>query len=318
MSKEIFRKEIDQIMETITEQWNIIRAYEGKIPLIEMDIFMSNIRKLYDDLYLLDKLNKTPGFDPDKIRSQITREPSIIFETGIKTKPVSEELQSEVPEPELKVKEVVPEPELAADEPEIFHEPAIIAESELKEEEFSTPETEIRAEIEFQISEPVSPEEFYQQEISSEPSSSKSQGEPEYKPVEIEIAEPRKPAPTPPTDLFGNPTPTLADKFQAERKSVKDQLTTNGNDNSLGNRMQQSQISDLKAAIGINDKFLFINELFKGDLAGYNRAIENLNNCQSRDEAMKRLHEMRMQFNWSDNSSSFTRLSNFLMRRYVS
>lgn len=316
MSKEIFRKEIDQIMETIAEQWNIIRAYEGKIPLIEMDIFMSNIRKLYDDLYLLDKLNKTPGFDPDKIRSQITREPSIIFETGIKPKPVFEEPESE--EPESKVKEVVPEPEPAAFEPEIFPEPAIIAESELKEKEFSTSETEIRSEIEFQISEPVTLEEFHQQEISSEPRSLKVQDEPEYKPVEIEIAEPRKPVPTPPTDLFGNPTPTLADKFQAERKSVKDQLTPNGNDNSLGNRMQQSQISDLKAAIGINDKFLFINELFKGDLAGYNRAIENLNNCQSRDEAMKRLHEMRMQFNWSDNSNSFTRLSNFLMRRYVS
>lgn len=316
MSKEIFRKEIDQIMETIAEQWNIIRAYEGKIPLIEMDIFMSNIRKLYDDLYLLDKLNKTPGFDPDKIRSQITREPSIIFETGIKPKTVFEEPQLE--EPESKVKEVVPEPEPAADVPEIFHEPAIIAESELKEEEFSTSETKIRSEIEFQVSEPVIPEEFHQQEIPSDTSSAKVQDEPEYKPVEIEIAEPRKPAPTPPTDLFGNPTPTLADKFQAERKSVKDQLTTNGNDNSLGNRMQQSQISDLKAAIGINDKFLFINELFKGDLAGYNRAIENLNNCQSRDEAMKRLHEMRMQFNWSDNSSSFMRLSNFLMRRYVS
>ena len=124
----------------------------------------------------------------------------------------------------------------------------------------------------------------------------------------------KKPIPAP--DLFGSHAPTLADRFQTEKKSVNDHLTTEADDNSLGNRMQKSQITDLKSAIGINDKFLFINELFKGDLAGYNRAVEALNSCQTKQEAVEKINEMRNQFNWPEQSSSFLRLNDFIKRRY--
>lgn len=321
MSKEIIRNEIDQILETIAEQWDIIRGYNGKIPLIEMDILMGNVRKLYDDLYLLDKMNKTPGFDPDKIRSQITREPSIVFETGIKQKPPSEEPKEENRE-ELPVPESVsPEPVIEPQqepfifEPEAVSEPEENSQPEMNEMESGMTETYIHSEQKIQTPETMHTLETEITNIQEELIVNEIFEEPE--PIVVEPMTQKKPAQMPVTDLFGNPAPTIADKYQSEKKSVKDQLASNGNDNSLGNRMQQSQILDLKAAIGINDKFLFINELFKGDLAGYNRSIESLNACQTRDEAIEKLNEMRLHYNWTESSSSFSRLNDFLKRRYV-
>lgn len=329
MSKEIIKKEIDQIMETITEQWEIIRAYEGKIPLIEMDIFMGNIRKLYDDFYLLEKINKTPGFDPDRIRSRITQEPAFVFELASNPKPaVSEVTEEPVHHVEPQTVSTSQDEEKPEQEMFIPDEPAYFSDPEQASESPRQPSLELIGESVHDsatIPEPVSqlveaPEEEPVSEILPEPpipavKSDTYDEEPETHKARTEQPVLRKPSPAPLPDLFGS-APTLAEKYQAEKKSVNDQLAANGNDNSLGNRMQQSQIGDLKSAIGINDKFLFINELFKGDLAGYNRAIENLNACQLRQEALDKLNTMRTQFNWSENSTSLARLNEFLKRRY--
>lgn len=298
MSREIIRKEIDQIMETIAEQWDIIRAYEGKIPLIEMDIFMNNLRKLYEDICLIDKMNKTPGFDTGKIKAQITREPSIMFEPEVKTKAAEDE-NTFIEKPPAEEKPELPDmpaKEAAIEEPEPAQESSAEPALERKDAEMIKEEA---PENEDESSEPELPA----TEIDASDHTTK--GEQVF-----------SPSPQQAPDLFGTPAPTLADKYQTEKKSIKDHLTENGKDDSIGNRMQQSQIGSLKTAIGINDKFLFINELFKGDLAGYNRAIELLNACGSQQEALTKLEEMRQQFNWSELSGSYLRLSDFLRRRY--
>ncbi|MDZ7742618.1 MAG: hypothetical protein U5Q03_12920 [Bacteroidota bacterium] len=58
MNKRILKKEISNILEALHEQAEIILSHEGRIPQIEMDIAMGNIRKLYEDFYLLDKENR--------------------------------------------------------------------------------------------------------------------------------------------------------------------------------------------------------------------------------------------------------------------
>jgi len=333
MSKEIIREEIDILMETIAEQWEIIRAYEGKIPFIELDIFLSNIRKLYDDLRLLEKINKSPGFDPEKIKSKFTREPSFVFETGSKPK------QSADPEPQpdpISFTKPEPEPEvIQPEQPKPVAEPAPAPEESASSEPVTETrhssvsneeqEPEIKSSRAFvNIEEQESKPETTEQEnpadqTESEPvqPSSGSNNNNSLEEAKEQSAEPppqKKPMPAP--DLFGSHAPTLADRFQTEKKSVNDQLTTEADDNSLGNRMQKSQITDLKSAIGINDKFLFINELFKGDLACYNRAVEELNSCQTKQEAVEKINQMRNQFNWPEQSSSFLRLNDFIKRRY--
>lgn len=273
MSKEIIIQETDQIIDAINEQWEIIRSYKEKIPFIELDIYIDNLKKLYEKAIFIEKLNK------EKIAEYIDTEEIIQSEptppVTPETKTVSDIIITDAPRQEPIQQDVITEK---------AHEniPDIIPE-----------EKPVKGEIVFEIAEekPVKPE-----------------------PIETQI--PKKHTPLPYPDLFSSSGTTLADKFQTERKTIKDQLSETNNDNSLGDKIQQSQIQDLKSAIGINDKFLFINELFKGDLAGYNKTIESLDKCASRQEALNMLEKFRYQFSWPENSSSLSRLFNFLKRRY--
>jgi hypothetical protein len=319
MSKEIISQEIDEILETIAEQWSIIRSYEEKIPLIELDILRANIRRLYEDIYLVDKMNKAPVFDTERIKSKIVRD------QAVKGEPEQEKEKPPVPLTEE-------EPIAGAIIETEYHEPDILRQSQ------SIPPGEVPVEVS-----PV-PEEVAVRQIFSnfEPvdeTPAKIAEDKSEEPVRVPSPEPTHPATEdqtkhenvphfietpqqkkshpPAPDLFGSYTPSIAEKFHSEKKTMNDQLASGESDNSIGNKMQQSHITDLKSAIGINDKFLFINELFKGDLASYNRAIENLNFCHSKQEALEKLNDLRYQFNWSENTGSYLRLTDFLKRRYA-
>jgi hypothetical protein len=55
LNKTIIREEIQWLLEAIAEQFEAINTYEDKIPQIEFDIIMENIRKLYENLHLLNR-----------------------------------------------------------------------------------------------------------------------------------------------------------------------------------------------------------------------------------------------------------------------
>jgi len=80
-------------------------------------------------------------------------------------------------------------------------------------------------------------------------------------------------------DRFGV-TGTLGEKMSSSRK---DKVVTSV--------MQSKPIADIAAAIGINDKFYYIRELFSGDAAAYSDAVTRLNAAASLGEAMKILDE---------------------------
>ncbi|MEE4255835.1 MAG: hypothetical protein V2I47_02255 [Bacteroidales bacterium] len=111
------------------------------------------------------------------------------------------------------------------------------------------------------------------------------------------------PIPRTTADLFSGPT-TIADSFQAK------------DDNSIASKVNPTDIRDLKMAIGINDKFLFINELFKGDPSVYNQAIENLNTANGMQEATAAIESYRSEYAWSDNSEAYHRLKKIVMSKY--
>ena len=58
MEKEIIRSQIRELLETVTEQIEATDQYKEKIPRIEFDLLLENLRKLYDSLYLLQKAGK--------------------------------------------------------------------------------------------------------------------------------------------------------------------------------------------------------------------------------------------------------------------
>lgn len=143
----------------------------------------------------------------------------------------------------------------------------------------------------------------------------------ESTPQRAEATPKRTEAPAPPkpskqdADLFAGQT--LADKLKSETPSLNEKITQGKSDHSLGQRMQLKPISDLRTAIGINEKFQFVNDLFEGRIELYNDAIINLNNCNSGMVADNILYDLKLKHNWNENAEAYGKLKNFVTRRYM-
>jgi len=116
-------------------------------------------------------------------------------------------------------------------------------------------------------------------------------------------------------DLFG--APSIADKLKSDVPSLNDKMTSGKGDQSLAHRMQLKPITDLKAAIGINEKFQFVNELFDGHTENYNDALTRLNNCDSGSQALWLLDELKSKHNWDEQDDTFNNLKVLINRRYL-
>jgi hypothetical protein len=75
-------------------------------------------------------------------------------------------------------------------------------------------------------------------------------------------------------------TPIIADKFYSP-SSLNEQLGGNINDDDIKVFLKTKPITSLSEAIGVNDKFLFIREIFDGNKPAYNQAISRLDNVKN-------------------------------------
>jgi len=117
-------------------------------------------------------------------------------------------------------------------------------------------------------------------------------------------------------DLFAGQPHTIAETFKPTHKAVGDVLTGNEKDRSIAARIQQSPITDLKSFIGINDRFIFMNELFGGNMKAYDEAINKLNAFTTLEEAMTYFRWLKEQFRMNEKLDSFRRLNEFIHRKY--
>jgi hypothetical protein len=103
------------------------------------------------------------------------------------------------------------------------------------------------------------------------------------------------------------------DQSDSTEISVNDQLSKRNTE--LADQLGASPIKDLKKAIGINDRFVFINELFRGDESMYERSIKTINNFTIYAEAQYWIErELKVKLGW-DNERSVTQDFYALVRR---
>jgi len=157
----------------------------------------------------------------------------------------------------------------------------------------------------------------------AEPVAEKKQA-PKIKKEEIVIKEPVKKEKiitneffaTPPSpDLFTAHT-TIADKFKDDKKLLNEVLSDTKSDKSLAAKMKKNPIKDLKAAIGINEKFKLINQLFEGNLQKYNEIVSKLNGFNSFEEAEKYISFLKAEYNWEETNEVYAELCELVTRRY--
>jgi hypothetical protein len=92
--------------------------------------------------------------------------------------------------------------------------------------------------------------------------------------------------------------PTVGGRFEDE-PTIHGRIATAHAAGTIASRQQHKAVSDLRQAIGINEKFLFINQLFDGNLPVYNQAIDYLNQCAGKAAAMEYVHQtLAAQFGW--------------------
>lgn len=73
---------------------------------------------------------------------------------------------------------------------------------------------------------------------------------------------------------------------------------------------------DLKLLVGINDKFLLINNLFGRSDQEYKESIEKLSALQSFDESIEFLAQLASQKAWNTESYAYVRLLQIIEKRY--
>lgn len=121
------------------------------------------------------------------------------------------------------------------------------------------------------------------------------------------------------------PTLTHQTPLPGSEKNVNDSAAK---PESVNERLKQSKIElsdmltdapvrDLKKAIGVNDRFLFINELFRGDEAGYERSIKTINNFSIYPEAQYWIErELKVKIGWNESDPIVKQFDQLVKRRF--
>ena len=100
------------------------------------------------------------------------------------------------------------------------------------------------------------------------------------------------------------PEETINDKLREEKTEVSEKLV-------------ETPIKDLRKAIGVNDRYLFITELVKGDEAGYERSIKTINGFSIYPEAEYWIRkELKLKLSWP-NSETVRQFDQLVRRRFL-
>ena len=83
--------------------------------------------------------------------------------------------------------------------------------------------------------------------------------------------------------------------------------------------LKHEPIKDLRKAIGINDRFVFINDLFRGDEAMYERSIKTINSFHIFQEAEYWIsRELVVKLGWDKESEIVKHFIHLVKRRFIS
>ena len=100
-----------------------------------------------------------------------------------------------------------------------------------------------------------------------------------------------------------------------QQQSLNDRLKENRTE--VMHAIKDTPIKDLRKGIGINDRFVFINELFRGDEAMYERSIKTINSFNIYQEAEYWMNrELMIKLGWDDTREIVGHFYHLVKRRF--
>ncbi len=294
------RDNIVRLLEEVVERANYInhRHPEKQDLSLDIDLVKDDLRSLYRHFELLKNAN---GAKSGR-REEVSKQPAAAT-------PVSDVSYTEGPSPEKEEEAPLPKPEEPVTKPD---EPAAKSTEPVSKPAEEHPIEKPAAKPEKPVTKP--------EEAVSRPVK-RPEGNPAGKQSDPGPGNPRPGDNKAVIDLLSEYAGrTIGDQYMEEDKSVHQRISNQKEDKSIGTRMQQNPIASLKEAIGVNEKFLFINELFKGNIQAYNEAISRLNEMDDAKAAFEYLNELSMVHSWDANRSATTieKLADLVHRRHIS
>lgn len=101
----------------------------------------------------------------------------------------------------------------------------------------------------------------------------------------------------------------------AESVSLNDRLKQESRE--VAHSLKETPIKDLKKGIGINERFSFVSELFRGDDAMYERSIKTINSFGILSEAEYWINrELKFKLGWNDQKEEVQHFYRLVRRRF--
>lgn len=104
----------------------------------------------------------------------------------------------------------------------------------------------------------------------------------------------------------------LSDRYQNSQNYRNEALKKESPVQDIASKFHDQPIPDIGTAIGINEKFRYIRELFDGNSSLYNKTIDELNNVESEADAISYLQE---NFSWDPEEKLARRLLDLTRRK---
>ena len=290
---------------------------QGSVPRIERDIVLEQLRSIYNEVLdvedsgvVADQEREPESVEPVEVESEQPVDNNGVVDEFYESLDIDALLgitdDAPEPEPQPEVMEepepvVEPEPEVMEEaEPVVDEEPQVVSTSGglFNLDDIPVRTKSKRKMISLYDDAPIRRVPEPVEEHKPEPVESPVVEQPIEQPVEQPsvVVQEDVQAPQCLGDVLGGGVQTLADKMSSD-----DAPTTPFN-----------RIEDLRKAIGLNDKFLMIRDLFGGDADRYEDTIDTLNEFEDLDECIIYITE---NFRWNPDSEGAKLLISLIERK---
>lgn len=328
-----------QKMSELIDNWLSDSSKEIKMALIEKEILLEKMRKLYVQISAMEtveydapKPETEPVTAPKKEYSPaktMEEDVDLFFDTEHESyavvekelKEIAEEINNSQDAPAESPMTLAEKTENPTPETDIFEQIEEKVEMEIEEEVpesmkddatelFIEPEIEIQAQID-------EPEIEHEEDDILQFIPPKSVPAQPVTPTPAEQAKPiEQPKPQPAEPKTVTPPQKPAMPQSKPQRSLNDLFNEKREDHSISSQYQHAKVGDLTKAISINDKFIYIKELFHNRGEDFSASIRQLNECKNLEEAFDCLEQLKQKFFWDTKTDAYLSFCDLLRRKY--
>ena len=299
--------QIDEILNKMSNQVKFLIRNEKLMNQLDVDLLMENTRKLYDTLCSVKFDEEIEGLE------------GLEDLEGVEGVEGIEDLEDEE---EFEDNEDLEDEEVFEDNEDLEDEEEFEDNVDLEDEEEFENNVDLEDNDEFENEideEDMDDEDEFNDEDEEDfdnDSDNEDEVEDDLEDEEVEEIQNPSPSPIPSPDLEDSGIRAYKKVYTVESQTLGDKLES-VEDRSLAARLQRKPVTDLMNAIGINDKFLLLNELFGGSMEKYNKSIRALNSFSTLLGAKTYMSELQIEFQWDCESEAYKKLDALVERRFM-